>query len=162
MFRTQRQKIDEIIRHVDNSIDESVNKTSVTQPLPDTPSYSPVPTYQGYHNLAAEGQIAARILQLVKQQLMERKNKKYLLELNKKQSPKGVLLPTPNTTIKWWSLARVAVGDWTGIMYMIPRPFANKLAQKAQTFLARLGLRLADGPSDRTKKTATQQSNGGG
>ena len=134
MFRTQRQKIDEIIRRVDNSIDESVDETIVTQPLPGTPLYSPVPTYQGYHNSAAEGRIAARILQLVKQQLMERKNKKYLLELRKKQSPKGVLLPTPNTTIKWWSLARVAVGEWTGIMYMIPRPFANQLDQENLDF----------------------------
>ena len=74
MFRTQRQKIDEIIRRVDNSIDESVDETIVTQPLPGTPLYSPVPTYQGYRNSAAEGRIAARILQLVKQQLMERKN----------------------------------------------------------------------------------------
>jgi len=39
-----------------------------------------------------------------------------------------------NTTIKWWSLARVAVGEWTGIMYMIPRPFANKLDQENLDF----------------------------
>ena len=95
MFRTQRQKIDEIIPCIDNSINESIDETIVTQPLPGTPLYSPVPTYQGYRNSAAEGRIAARILQLVKQQLMERKNKKYLLELRKKTITKGGSAPNP-------------------------------------------------------------------
>jgi hypothetical protein len=49
----------EIIRRVNDPIDKSVDETIVTQPLPGTPSYSPVPTYQGYHNLATEGRIAA-------------------------------------------------------------------------------------------------------
>ena len=58
---------------------------------------------------------------------------------------------------------RGVVGEWTGIMCMIPRPFQIQLEQENSDFCLRLGLlalALLKGPK-RTKKTI-QQSNGGG
>jgi hypothetical protein len=52
---SQRQKIDEIIRRVDNSIDESVDETIVTQPLPGTPSYIPCSDLSGVPQFGRRG-----------------------------------------------------------------------------------------------------------
>ena len=42
-----------------------------SQPFLDTPSYSPVRTYTGYHNSEAEGRIAAKIVPFPQFQLIE-------------------------------------------------------------------------------------------
>jgi len=84
----------------DESNADDSRGTRTTQPLPDTPSPSPRPRLAHTQNSQSEVRIAAQNLQLAKQQLMERKNKKYLLELRKKPNHQRGFCSSNNTTIK--------------------------------------------------------------